>query len=119
MTRQKIRLLRQLSGSEILSLSGRTLKLYLVLLVSARRIGRECTVDLQTLRRALGCDLTQRQLLRIGTVLERRGLALLRACRPHPRPCDVEARVCFRILKRGSGEADEARKVRGRRAGGG
>lgn len=120
MSRQKIRLLRQLSESEILGLlSGRTLKLYLVLLVSAKRIEREHTIDLHTLRRALGCDLTCGQVLRIGALLERRGLALLRPCHPLLKSRGVEERLCFRILNRGSGEADGAKKMRGRCAGGG
>jgi hypothetical protein len=120
MNRQKIRLLRRLSESETLGpLSIRTLKLYLVLLVWARRIEREYTVDLRTLRRALGCELTRRQVLRIGSVLERRGLALLRPCDPLMKSADVGDRVCFRILKRGSGGADGTEKARGRRAGGG
>jgi hypothetical protein len=119
MSRQKIRLLRQLSESGILGpLSGRTLKLYLVLLVLAKRIGREHTTDLQTLRRALGCDLTRRQLLMIGAALERRDLAVLRPCRLLRNSCGVEERVCFRILNRKSGGADGAKKVRGRGASG-
>lgn len=118
MHRQKIRLLRQLSGSEILSfLPGRALKLYLVLLVSAERIGREETIEVQIMRRALGCDLTRRQLLRIGTALERRGLAVLRPSSRMLKSGGRDDTLCCRLLDRGGRGTDGGRRARVPRAG--
>lgn len=118
MHRQKIRILRQLSESEILGfLPGVALKLYLLLLISAERIGREETICVQVLWRGLGRHLTRRQLLRVGTALRRRGLAILR---PSPRPLKSGGRddtLCFRLLNRGSTGTDGARKARAPRTG--
>lgn len=118
MHRQKIRLLRQLSGSGILSvLPGKALKLYLLLLVSAERIGREETIDVQIMRRALGHELTRSQLLRIGAALKRRGLATLRAFSRPLKPGGHDDIWCFRVLGTRGREADGRRKARAPSAG--
>lgn len=118
MHRQKIRLLRQLSESEFLRvLPSNALKLYLVLLVSAERIGREEYIEAQTIRGALGRNLTRRQLLRLGAALGRRGLATLRLCSRPPTSGIRQDAWCFRVLSRGSrGGSDGARKGRASRA---
>lgn len=109
---QKVRLLRRLSESEVLRvLSGKALKLYLVLLVSADRIGQEKTIDMQTMRRALGHELTRSQLLRIGAALKRRGLATLRAFSRPLKPGGHDDIWCFRVLGTRGREADGRRKV--------
>lgn len=99
---QKIRLLRQLCASEILpSLPAKVLRLYLLLLVSAGQIGREETIVVTSIRRALGRRLTRRQMLRIGAALEYHGLATLR---PSLRPLKSvagEERWHFRLLRGG------------------
>jgi hypothetical protein len=118
MHRQKIQLLRQLSAPEILSsLPGKALKLYLVLLVSAERIGREETIDVQIMRRALGCDLTRRQLLRIGLALERHGLAILRPSCRTLKSGGRDDTLCFRLLDRGSRGTDGGGQARISRTG--
>ncbi len=113
MHKQKIRLLRQLSGSEILGLlPGKALKLYLVLLVSAKRIGREETIDVQIIRRSLGCNLTRRQILRIGTALQGRGLATLRPLSRTLKSGGRDDTLWFRLLDRGNGGTDGGRRAR-------
>ncbi len=113
MYKRKIRLLRQLSGSEILGLlPGKALKLYLVLLVSAKRIGREEAIDVQIIRRSLGCNLTRRQILRIGTELRRSGLAALRLFCRTLKSGDRDDTLCFRLLDRGDGGCDGGRRAR-------
>ncbi len=118
MHRHKIGLLRQLSGSEILGLlPGRVLKLYLVLLVSAEQIGREETIDLRTVRKALGRQLTRRQMQSMGAALERWGLATLRPSSPTMKSGDRMDNWRFRILRRANGGTDGARQARAPRAG--
>ena len=118
MHRHKIGLLRQLSGSEILGLlPGRVLKLYLVLLVSAEQIGREETIDLRTVHKALGREVTRLQMQRIGAALERCGLATLRPSSRRLKSGGREDTWRFRILGRAGGGSDGARKARAPRAG--
>lgn len=111
---QKIRLLRQLSESQMLRLlSGNALKVYLVLLVSAERIGWEESIDAQTIQRALGRKLSRREVLRIGAALERRGLAALRVFSPRRRSSGHDDAWCFRVLARGDRKGnDGGRKAR-------
>jgi len=118
MDRQKIRLLRQLSGSEILRvLPAKALKLYLVLLVSAQRVGRKESIEVQVIQRALGNDLTRRELLRIGAALWDHDLATLR---PSSRPQKSGGRRdawSFRVLREGIRRSDVQGKARPSRPG--
>lgn len=118
MRSHKIRLLRRLSESETLGrLSDKALKLYLVLLVAAKRLGREETIDPETVRKALGSDFTGRQALRIGAILEQHGLATVRLSSRARRPGDREETWHFRILGRASGGPDVQEQARSPRAG--
>lgn len=118
MHRHKIDLLRELSGSEILGLlPGKALKLYLVLLAAAEHIGREETINLRTVCRALGGDLTRRQMQSMGAALKRGGLATFRPPSRTLKRADCEDTWRFRILRRASGGTDDARKGQAPRSG--
>jgi hypothetical protein len=101
---KKIKLLEHLAESEVLRfLPGKALKAYLILLVAARRIGREETICRKTLRRGLGHRLTRRQLESIGAALQRHGLAVVRPVPPAGESSIRGDTVYFRLLGQGDG----------------
>jgi len=57
------------------------LNLYLILLVSAVKIGREGWIEWGVLQRSMGGRLTRRMVQRLGDALSRRGLAKVRVVR--------------------------------------
>lgn len=60
------------------SMSTEELKLYLLLLVSAVRIGEEGQIAWEVLKRGLGASLTVKKIERLGEALGRHGLARVR-----------------------------------------
>jgi len=75
---EKIRLLRRLfSEGPLNAATLEELKLYLMLLVAAGPLEEEQAIGLQTLRRALGREITLKELLNLGKHLEGRSLARL------------------------------------------
>jgi hypothetical protein len=118
MRNQKLRLLRQLSESEILSsLPRNALKVYVLQLVSARQIGREEAVEVQLIRRVLGGDLTRRDLLKIATALRRCGLAALGPSLRQPKSAGGDGTLRFRLMDLGQRAGHGGRKTRVPRAG--
>ncbi len=118
MHRRKIRLLKQLSGSDILGfLPSKALKVYLLLLASARQIGREQTIDLQIIRRVLGGDLTRGDLLEIGMVLEDCGLAAFRSTSRTPKSAGGGILLRFQLMDLGSRVGHEGGKRQSSRFG--
>lgn len=72
----KMKVLRCLSNSNCFPfLSDDELKLYILLLVDAVAFNQEGCLDLRCIRRALGRDMTEEGLKRLGNSLERFNLA--------------------------------------------
>lgn len=92
--REKIRLLRRLFSEGSLDVTTlEELKLYLALLVVAGSLHEEQTVGLRTLRRAMGKEMSVKQVLDLGRSLEGYSLARLR-----PDPSAKRPRVRYRLL---------------------
>ena len=83
---ERIKLLRQVCRSRWFpSMSREELKLYLLLLVSTDKIGREGEISWGVLKRSLGASLTSGRIERLTEVLRRYGLVQLRLIRSSQR----------------------------------
>lgn len=101
--RQKIALLRRIcNGPWIVLLPLDALKLYLLLLANAARIGTEHAIEVPTVQRALGQKVSIARILDLGKRLEGDGLAAIRAG-PRDPPSRHRARqpqrLYYRILR--------------------
>lgn len=80
---KRVALLKRVCRSRrFLSLSREEVRLYLLLLVSAVRIGQEERIEWEVLKRALGESLTAEKIERLGEALGRHGLARIRVTYP-------------------------------------
>ncbi len=103
---ERTKLLRRVCRSRWFpSMSRAELKLYLLLLVSCVRIGREGQISLGVLKRSLGASVTSERIERLAEALRRYGLAHLRLIRSSQRGGRQRGRsslvVRFTVLRSG------------------
>ncbi len=86
---ERVTLLRRVCRSRWFpSMSREELKLYLLLLVSTIRIGREGRISWEILKRTMGASLTRKRTERLAKALRRYGLAHIRRIAPSGRVRD-------------------------------
>lgn len=102
------------------SMPTEELKLYLLLLVSAVRIGEEGQIAWEILKRGLGESLTAEQIARLAQALSRHGLARMRVIYPSDagehQQRDVTPVVYFTVFELKRLGDPESRSPRRRRA---
>lgn len=103
-------------------MSREELKLYLLLLVSTDKIGREGKISWGVLERSLGASLTSGRIERLTEALRRYGLVQLRLIRSSQRGRRLrkgsKLEVRFALLRPGEGRGPASRGSKQQREGG-